>query len=178
MLRSAALAAAGFVGAMVSTRVVMADTTAAPAPDAPAEDKTIGAITPLTQEERLTIAKEYAQCEQMKDKALQTRRVQFLFENLARIGALVPEPEKFVQCVPCDIPISAAVLHDQEDNMGLVLCQNKKLVQQDINVVIAHELVHVYDLARAEITPNNCDQLACMEVSTRKSSSYLRRGSI
>lgn len=163
---STAAAAVDATPAVVSTdAAVAAAASAAAAPEEPAAAKPeLSAIVPLTAEERVKIAKDFAECEQMKDKALSTRKVRFLFENLARIGALVPEPERFVQCVPCDIPVSAAVIHDQDDNIGLVLCQDKKLKQDDINIVIAHELVHVYDLARAEIDPKSCEQLACMEI--------------
>jgi inner membrane protease ATP23 len=103
-------------------------------------------------------------CEGYKTKALQEhQKAKFLFRALGRLGCRV-DPWKFVNCVPCIDRISGAFHAAEGDTYEVVMCQNYLSSQDQFNQVLTHELVHAYDVCRAELDFTNCKQHACTEV--------------
>ena len=51
--------------------------------------------------------------------------------------------------------------------MQVVVCYNQIRFQEEVNMVLAHELIHAYDHCRAKnVDWHNCEHHACSEVGT------------
>uniref|UniRef100_A0A0A9WSR2 Mitochondrial inner membrane protease ATP23 n=1 Tax=Lygus hesperus TaxID=30085 RepID=A0A0A9WSR2_LYGHE len=79
------------------------------------------------------------------------------------IGADIPPPQELVQCILCDIPANAILLRNG-DEVAIAVCQNHVRNQILLNDTLTHELIHLYDYARAYLDTNDPKQLACTEV--------------
>ena len=123
-----------------------------------------GHVEKLSAEEFEEAKRSILDCESRSRKALQSRRVQFLLHQLGTVGCPVPSPSSFIKCAPCSLPIGGAIVRDETTaRMHLVACQDVPITQDEFVDVIVHELVHMYDLCRANIK-DTCDEIACMEV--------------
>lgn len=117
----------------------------------------------LNQDEKEAHMREYIACELMKKKALSIRKINFQQYSITEIGANIPSPNKQVQCILCDIPANALLLRDKNE-IAIAVCQNHVKNQILLNDTLAHELIHLYDYARAHVDTNDPEQLACTEI--------------
>lgn len=117
----------------------------------------------LTPEQKDRAMKEFHACEAMKFRALSTRKASHLLGSLMEIGASIPQPMELVQCVPCDVPANALLIQSG-DQIAVAVCQNHVRNQRLLDDALAHELIHLYDYARAEVDTSDPKQLACTEI--------------
>lgn len=117
----------------------------------------------LPTSEKATYVNEYVRCEKIKNDALSSRKVRFLFNSLAELNNVIFNPEKFVQCVHCDEPLNAFALITPENKSIIGICQNFIKDEVTTQNSVVHELVHIYDQTRAHVDLNNCIHVACTE---------------
>ncbi|KAG5561694.1 hypothetical protein RHGRI_004669 [Rhododendron griersonianum] len=87
--------------------------------------------------------------------------VKFLKEHLEKAGCGFGE--KFINAVHCDKEISGGYTRGE----GIMVCSNHMNLQDEVNQVIIHELIHAYANCRASnLDWANCAHHACSEVST------------
>ncbi|XP_028797855.1 mitochondrial inner membrane protease atp23 [Neltuma alba] len=99
------------------------------------------------------------QCESMIQKGLQTPIVRFLRERLEEAGC--PVANNFFRAVNCEANISGGYIRGK----GIIVCMNKIDQQDEVNQVLAHELIHAYDDCRgANLDWTNCAHHACSEI--------------
>ncbi|KAI9097959.1 hypothetical protein K1719_025730 [Acacia pycnantha] len=99
------------------------------------------------------------ECESMIQKSLRTPMVRFLRERLEKAGC--PVGNKFFRAVNCEVNRSGGYIPGE----GIVVCVNKINLQDEVNQVIAHELIHAFDECRAaNLNWNICAHHACSEI--------------
>ncbi|KAI3977145.1 hypothetical protein MKX01_032494 [Papaver californicum] len=99
------------------------------------------------------------ECEDMIRKSLRNPTVKFLKENLEKAGCGFGE--KFVKAIKCDEEISGGYVSGE----GIMVCSNNMNLQDDVNQVVIHELIHAYDDCRAaNLDWTNCAHHACSEI--------------
>eukprot|EP00268_Persea_americana_P035820 TRINITY_DN35321_c0_g2_i1.p1 TRINITY_DN35321_c0_g2~~TRINITY_DN35321_c0_g2_i1.p1 ORF type:complete len:201 (+),score=34.51 TRINITY_DN35321_c0_g2_i1:283-885(+) len=99
------------------------------------------------------------ECQEMIAKSLRNPTVKFLREHLENAGCFVGE--KFFKAVECDNHISGGYVPGQ----GILVCSNQMNIQDEVNQVVIHELIHAYDDCRAaNLNWANCAHHACSEI--------------
>ncbi|KAL3568349.1 hypothetical protein D5086_031000 [Populus alba] len=99
------------------------------------------------------------ECEDMIRRSLRTPMVRFLRENLEKAGCGVSE--NFFKAVNCDRSIAGGYVRGK----GIMVCSNHMNIQDDVNQVIAHELIHAYDDCQAaNLDWADCAHHACSEI--------------
>ncbi|KAL7232684.1 hypothetical protein ACSBR2_010654 [Camellia fascicularis] len=89
------------------------------------------------------------ECQDMIRRSLRTPMVKFLREHLEKAGCSFGD--KFIAAVHCDKEI--------------MVCSNHMNIQDDVNQVVIHELIHAYDDCRAaNLDWSNCAHHACSEI--------------
>ncbi|KAK9802816.1 hypothetical protein WJX73_000295 [Symbiochloris irregularis] len=100
------------------------------------------------------------QCEQYVQFA--TRRnpvVKFMLEKLKLAGCEVKG--NFIHLEECSMDAGGGFRAPD----GVVMCYNHVASQEEVNLVLAHELIHAYDHCRGkDIDWTNCEHHACSEV--------------
>ncbi|WCJ26252.1 Mitochondrial inner membrane protease ATP23 [Euphorbia peplus] len=92
-------------------------------------------------------------------RSLQTPMVIFMREHLEKAGCGVAD--NFFKAVNCKMDMSGAY----DPGRGIIVCTNHLRSQDDVNQVIIHELIHVYDHCRAaNLNWFNCAHQACSEI--------------
>ncbi|RZC61122.1 hypothetical protein C5167_022884 [Papaver somniferum] len=99
------------------------------------------------------------ECEDMIRKSLKTPTVKFLKENLEKSGCVIGE--NFIKAIKCDKAISGGYVRGK----GIIVCSNHMNLQDEVNQVVIHELIHAYDDCRAaNLDWTNCAHHACSEI--------------
>eukprot|EP00249_Psilotum_nudum_P000595 c12658_g1_i1 orf=101-739(+) len=99
-------------------------------------------------------------CQQMIDKSLANNtKVKFLKESLEKAGC--PVKKKLIQAKECNASFSGGFL----PNEGIIVCSNHLILQDEVDQVLIHELIHAYDHCRAaNLEWSNCAHHACSEI--------------
>ncbi|CAM8910329.1 unnamed protein product [Rhodiola kirilowii] len=99
------------------------------------------------------------ECQDMIRRSVRTPMVKFLMEHLTKSGC--PISENFIQAVHCDQEISGGFRPGE----GIIICSNHMNIQDEVNQVVIHELIHAYDECRAKnMDWSNCAHHACSEI--------------
>ncbi|XP_057983705.1 mitochondrial inner membrane protease ATP23 isoform X2 [Malania oleifera] len=99
------------------------------------------------------------ECQDMIQRSLRTPTVKFLVEHLAKAGCGVGD--QFIKAVHCDKQISGGYVRGE----GIIVCSNHMNIQDEVNQVVIHELIHAYDDCRAaNLDWANCAHHACSEI--------------
>ncbi|XP_030544792.2 mitochondrial inner membrane protease ATP23 [Rhodamnia argentea] len=99
------------------------------------------------------------ECEKMIQRSLRTPTVRFLKEQLEKAGC--PLGDNFIKAVNCEEKVSGGYM----PGLGIVVCSNQMDLQDDVNQVVTHELIHAYDECRAaNLDWSNCAHHACSEI--------------
>ncbi|KAD6796069.1 hypothetical protein E3N88_06965 [Mikania micrantha] len=98
------------------------------------------------------------ECENMIQGSLRTPTVKFLREHLEKSGCSIAP--NFIKAVNCDQRMSGGYVRGE----GIVVCSNHLTIQDEVNQVVIHELIHAYDDCRAaNLDWTNCAHHACSE---------------
>ena len=84
----------------------------------------------------------------------------FLLKAMAESGCSV-DPEKFFTVEHCDSAIAGGF----RPTSGVVVCSNHVQTQEEVDNLVAHELIHAYDHCRgANLDWNDCRHHTCSEI--------------
>ncbi|PON39669.1 Peptidase M76, ATP [Trema orientale] len=99
------------------------------------------------------------ECEGMIRRSLRTPMAKFLLEHLEKSGC--PVGDRFIEAVYCDKQIAGGYVRGE----GIRVCSNHMTIQDEVNQVVIHELIHAYDDCRAaNLDWANCAHHACSEI--------------
>ncbi|KAL6209555.1 hypothetical protein ACLB2K_020495 [Fragaria x ananassa] len=99
------------------------------------------------------------ECQDMIRRSLRTPMVKFLLEHLDKSGCAVGDG--FIKAVHCDKEFGGGYTRGE----GVIVCSNHMNMQDDVNQVVIHELIHVFDDCRAaNLNWANCAHHACSEI--------------
>ncbi|XP_019183455.1 mitochondrial inner membrane protease ATP23 homolog [Ipomoea triloba] len=98
------------------------------------------------------------ECQGMIQKSLRTPMVKFLREHMEKAGCGVGE--KFFKAIHCDQSVGGGYVPGE----GVVVCSNHMNIQDEVNQVVIHALIHAYDDCRANIDWTDCAHLACSKI--------------
>ncbi|KAL3526117.1 hypothetical protein ACH5RR_014489 [Cinchona calisaya] len=99
------------------------------------------------------------ECEEMIQRSLRTPMVKFLKEHMEKSGCSFGN--KFIRAVHCDKQIAGGYSRGE----GIIVCSNHMNIQDEVNQVVIHELIHAYDDCRAaNLDWTNCAHHACSEI--------------
>ncbi|KAJ0111421.1 hypothetical protein Patl1_02891 [Pistacia atlantica] len=99
------------------------------------------------------------ECEDMIRRSLRHPTVKFLKEHLEKAGCAVGD--NFIKAVHCHEQISGGFVR----GTGIKVCSNHMRIQDEVNQVVIHELIHAYDECRAaNLNWANCAHHACSEI--------------
>ncbi|KAL9330213.1 hypothetical protein ACSQ67_005216 [Phaseolus vulgaris] len=100
------------------------------------------------------------QCQRMIHKSLLSPQVRFLREQLEKAGCLVGD--NFIKAVKCN---ETGIAGGYTKGEGIVVCCNEMESQDDVDQVLKHELIHVFDDCRAaNLEWTKCAHHACSEI--------------
>ncbi|XP_050370481.1 uncharacterized protein LOC126788523 [Argentina anserina] len=95
------------------------------------------------------------QCQDM----IRTPMVKFLLQHMEESGCAVEDG--FIKAVHCEKKIGGGYSSGE----GVIVCSNHMNLQDDVNQVVIHELIHAYDDCRsANMNWANCAHHACSEI--------------
>ncbi|CDP16628.1 unnamed protein product [Coffea canephora] len=99
------------------------------------------------------------ECEDMIQRSLRTPMVKFLKEQMEKSGCRFRD--NFIRAVHCDKQIAGGYVRGE----GIMVCSNHMNIQDEVNQVVIHELIHAYDDCRAaNLDWTNCAHHACSEI--------------
>ncbi|KAK4754865.1 hypothetical protein SAY87_008622 [Trapa incisa] len=99
------------------------------------------------------------ECEDMIRRSLRTPMVKFLREQMEKVGC--PIGDNFIKAVNCDRKVAGGYA----TGLGIIVCSNHMNIQDEVNQVVIHELIHAYDECRAaNLDWSNCAHHACAEI--------------
>lgn len=85
--------------------------------------------------------------------------VKFLIESLQKGGCSVDK--RFFHVAKCDTETGGGF----STTHGVILCHNRLQTYKDVELAMAHELIHAYDYCRAaDLDFTNCQHHACTEI--------------
>ncbi|XP_065878902.1 mitochondrial inner membrane protease ATP23-like isoform X2 [Euphorbia lathyris] len=100
--------------------------------------------------------------EECNDKIRQSLRnpmVKFLREHLEK--ACCGVGDNFIKAYDCDTNITGGYVPGE----GIVVCHNHLRIQDEVNQVVIHKLIHAYDQCRAaNLNWSDCAHQACSEI--------------
>ncbi|XP_043709000.1 mitochondrial inner membrane protease atp23-like [Telopea speciosissima] len=110
------------------------------------------------------------ECEDMIQRSLRTPTVKFLKEHLEKTGCILGD--KFIKAVHCDKQISGGYVRGEGVMASYISHYDLKFslinhmnIQDEVNQVVIHELIHAYDDCRAaNLDWANCAHHACSEI--------------
>ncbi|XP_010549758.1 PREDICTED: mitochondrial inner membrane protease ATP23-like [Tarenaya hassleriana] len=103
--------------------------------------------------------KSIEECEVMIRRSLRNPQVKVLIEQMEKSGCRVGD--NFIRAVVCTTPHGGAF----QKGRGITICSNHIAIQDEVNQVIKHELIHAYDECRAKnLEWLNCAHHACSEI--------------
>lgn len=99
-------------------------------------------------------------CDKMIDHALKhNSTVKFMRESLEKAGCHVGR--KFFKAEECNMATTGGF----QTETGIVVCSNTVLLQDEVDQVLIHELIHAYDQCRAaNLDWADCAHHACSEI--------------
>ncbi|PIA42911.1 hypothetical protein AQUCO_02000391v1 [Aquilegia coerulea] len=99
------------------------------------------------------------ECQGMIKTSLRNPMVKFLREHLEKSGCNVAD--NFFEAIKCDEGVGGGYLRGD----GIKVCSNGVKLQNEVDQVLIHELIHVYDDCRAvNLDWENCAHHACSEI--------------
>ncbi|ESR59912.1 hypothetical protein CICLE_v10016815mg [Citrus x clementina] len=99
------------------------------------------------------------ECQDMIQRSLRNPTVKFLRQHLEKAGCGFGD--KFIKAVHCNKKIAGGYVRGE----GILVCSNHMNIQDEVNQVIIHELIHAYDECRAaNLDWSNCAHHACSEI--------------
>ncbi|KAB2023069.1 hypothetical protein Goshw_029733 [Gossypium schwendimanii] len=99
------------------------------------------------------------ECQDMIQRSLRTPMVKFLMEHMEKTGCKVGD--NFIKAVNCNRKMGGGYVRGE----GIVVCSDQVKIQDDVNQVVIHELIHAYDECRASnLDWTNCAHHACSEI--------------
>ncbi|XP_016552652.1 mitochondrial inner membrane protease ATP23 isoform X2 [Capsicum annuum] len=99
------------------------------------------------------------ECQDMIRRSLRTPMVKFLKEHLEKSGCRIGD--NFIKAIHCDKKVSGGYVRGH----GIIVCSNYMNIQDEVNQVVIHELIHAYDDCRAaNLDWANCAHHACSEI--------------
>ncbi|WZZ30116.1 hypothetical protein YC2023_013517 [Brassica napus] len=105
--------------------------------------------------------KSIEECQDMIQRSFRNPIVKFLMEQMEKSGCRVGD--NFVKAVVCTGPVAGGFTKGR----GITVCSNYLTIQDEVNQVVIHELIHAYDECRAKnLDWTNCAHHACSEVIT------------
>ena len=113
---------------------------------------------------------EHSRCMERLESTISSNRVvQKLIDNIDTLGCKIPKD--FFACRKCDSDMTGGFMLPQSSMdtsttylPRIVLCENKKIDRQTFDNTVIHELIHAYDVCRANIDFKNCLHHACTEI--------------
>uniref|UniRef100_A0A161ZVG6 Mitochondrial inner membrane protease ATP23 n=1 Tax=Daucus carota subsp. sativus TaxID=79200 RepID=A0A161ZVG6_DAUCS len=85
--------------------------------------------------------------------------VKFLREQMGKTGCNIGD--NFIKAVDCENSVAGGYISGE----GIVVCSNRLTMQDEVNQVVIHELIHAYDDCRsANLDWANCAHHACSEI--------------
>ncbi|KAF2585987.1 hypothetical protein F2Q70_00037809 [Brassica cretica] len=102
--------------------------------------------------------KSIEECQDMIQRSFRNPIVKFLMEQMEKSGCRVGD--NFVKAVVCTGPVAGGFTKGR----GITVCSNYLTIQDEVNQVVIHELIHAYDECRAKnLDWTNCAHHACSE---------------
>ncbi|KAK9673448.1 hypothetical protein RND81_12G168600 [Saponaria officinalis] len=99
------------------------------------------------------------ECQKMLKKSLRTPMVKFLREHLAKSGCFIGD--NFFKAINCNKEVSGGYAR----GVGIMICSNNIDLQDEVDQVVIHELIHAYDDCRAgNLNWTNCAHHVCSEI--------------
>ncbi|AAF01592.1 putative peptidase M76, ATP23 [Arabidopsis thaliana] len=99
------------------------------------------------------------ECQDMIRRSFRNPIVKFLMEQMEKSGCRVGD--NFVKAVVCTGPVAGGYTKGR----GITVCSNYLTIQDEVNQVVIHELIHAYDECRAKnLDWTNCAHHACSEI--------------
>ncbi|KAL0858185.1 hypothetical protein Bca101_063339 [Brassica carinata] len=103
--------------------------------------------------------KSIEECQDMIQRSFRNPIVKFLMEQMEKSGCRVND--NFVKAVVCTGPVAGGFTKGR----GITVCSNYLTIQDEVNQVVIHELIHAYDECRAKnLDWSNCAHHACSEI--------------
>ncbi|KAG2245586.1 hypothetical protein Bca52824_085214 [Brassica carinata] len=103
--------------------------------------------------------KSIEECQDMIQRSFRNPIVKFLMEQMEKSGCRVGD--NFVKAVVCTGPVAGGFTKGR----GITVCSNYLTIQDEVNQVVIHELIHAYDECRAKnLDWSNCAHHACSEI--------------
>lgn len=98
-------------------------------------------------------------CQKMIQKSLRSPMVKFLMENLEKSGCTIGD--NFIKAVNCQQKVAGGYTRGG----GIIVCSNHMNLQDEVDQVLIHELIHAYDDCTAKnLNWANCAHHACSEI--------------
>ncbi|KAL2941573.1 Mitochondrial inner membrane protease ATP23, partial [Bienertia sinuspersici] len=99
------------------------------------------------------------ECQNMIKRSLRIPMVKFLRENLEKSGCSIGD--NFIKAENCEQKVSGGYAR----GLGIVVCSNHMSIQDEVDQVVIHELIHAYDDCTAKnLDWTNCAHHACSEI--------------
>ncbi|XP_013584115.1 PREDICTED: mitochondrial inner membrane protease ATP23-like [Brassica oleracea var. oleracea] len=99
------------------------------------------------------------ECQGMIQRSFRNPIVKFLMGQMEKSGCRVGD--NFVKAVVCTGPVAGGYTKGR----GITVCSNYLTIQDEVNQVVIHELIHAYDECRAKnLDWTNCAHHACSEI--------------
>ncbi|WZY96490.1 hypothetical protein YC2023_068819 [Brassica napus] len=99
------------------------------------------------------------ECQDMIQRSFRNPIVKFLMEQMEKSGCRVGD--NFVKAVVC----TGLVAGGYTKGVKITVCSNYLTIQDEVNQVVIHELIHAYDECRAKnLDWTNCAHHACSEI--------------
>lgn len=99
------------------------------------------------------------ECVERIKKSLKHPFVKFMRENMEKAGC--PFTERLILALNCKDQVAGGY----SSKKGISVCCNHLTIQDDVNQVLIHELIHAYDDCRAkDLDWKNCAHHACSEI--------------
>ncbi|CAH8360050.1 unnamed protein product [Eruca vesicaria subsp. sativa] len=103
--------------------------------------------------------KSIEECQDMIQRSFRNPIVKFLMEQMEKSGCRVGD--NFVKAVKCTGPVAGGFTKGR----GITVCSNYLTIQDEVNQVVIHELIHAYDECRGKnLDWTNCAHHACSEI--------------
>ncbi|KNA16213.1 hypothetical protein SOVF_091170 [Spinacia oleracea] len=99
------------------------------------------------------------ECQKMIQRSLRTPTVKFLMGHLEKSGCSIGD--NFIKAVDCKQQVSGGYTRGG----GIMVCSNYMNMQDEVNQVLIHELIHAYDDCTGKnLNWANCAHHACSEI--------------
>ncbi|XP_022775514.1 mitochondrial inner membrane protease ATP23-like [Durio zibethinus] len=99
------------------------------------------------------------ECQTMIQRSLRTSMVKFLKEHMEKAGCKLGD--NFIKAVHCDRRMGGHFLRGE----GIMVCSNHINMQDEVNQMVIHGLIHAYDECHAaNLDWTNCAHHACSEI--------------